>query len=250
VSQVKHRQLTPNQEAFVLGLVSGKSQIDAYKEAYPASLNCAIKSLHTKAWMLTKLPHVKARYDELQKRATAATDKAIKKAVAAVQNTAVDKAVMSAIDVLHEASCIASSNIADYLKVEYCDVVVGYYRDADGQEDKSRPITRRKSVVSIYDTAEISREKLAAVASMRQSKYGIEIKLHDKVKAIELLGKHHKCFDDNVKVEHTGEVKVIFNIPRPQPGTVLLEEEVDSSLCIDVEGEDVTDEQRPASPPE
>ncbi len=47
-------------------------------------------------------------------------------------------------------------------------------------------------------TEEISAEKLPAIAGIKNNQYGVEIKLHDKVRALELLGKHLGTFDGTV----------------------------------------------------
>ena len=51
--------------------------------------------------------------------------------------------------------------------------------------------------VRITNTAELPDEKAAALASVKQGANGIEVKLHDKVRALELLGKAVGLFDNN-----------------------------------------------------
>lgn len=46
-----------------------------------------------------------------------------------------------------------------------------------------------------------------AYAGVKVTKEGVELKLHDRMKAIELLGKHLGMFTDNVK--HSGQVTVV-----------------------------------------
>ena len=45
-------------------------------------------------------------------------------------------------------------------------------------------------LVRLTPTDEVPEEKKKAVASIKEGQYGTEIKLHDKVRALELLGKH------------------------------------------------------------
>lgn len=54
-------------------------------------------------------------------------------------------------------------------------------------------VVRNGSVV-IRDTSEVDREKLPAVAGYKESKYGLEVKLHDKIRALELIGRHIGMF--------------------------------------------------------
>lgn len=58
--------------------------------------------------------------------------------------------------------------------------------------------------VELFDTDTIDPDKKAAIAGIKQGANGIEIKLHDKVKALELLGRHLGMFTDNVKI--TGQM--------------------------------------------
>ena len=52
-------------------------------------------------------------------------------------------------------------------------------------------------LVRLTPTDEVPEEKKKAVASIKEGQYGTEIKLHDKVRALELLGKHLGVFDAN-----------------------------------------------------
>jgi len=49
--------------------------------------------------------------------------------------------------------------------------------------------------VRITDTAELPEDKKAAIASIKQGANGIEVKTHDKVRALEMLGKMLGMFD-------------------------------------------------------
>lgn len=60
------RKLTPKQEKFVQGLISGLNQTEAYQEAYPASKNWKQHAAKAKACETLKIPHVRARYEQLK----------------------------------------------------------------------------------------------------------------------------------------------------------------------------------------
>lgn len=60
--------------------------------------------------------------------------------------------------------------------------------------------------VYIKPTATLSDMKKKAISSIKQTKDGIEIKFHDKEKALEMLGRHLGMFKD--KVEVSGDMKV------------------------------------------
>ena len=49
-------------------------------------------------------------------------------------------------------------------------------------------------LLCVKPTSEVPKEKRPAIASIKYNQQGVEIKLHDKVKALELLGKHLGVF--------------------------------------------------------
>lgn len=49
--------------------------------------------------------------------------------------------------------------------------------------------------VFIKDTADIPKAKLPAISSIKQTQNGVEIKLYDKTKSLELIGKHLGMFN-------------------------------------------------------
>ena len=60
----------------------------------------------------------------------------------------------------------------------------GYYCD------KLKSCVVVEQFVELKDTEQIEDSKKAAIAGIKQGKFGIEINTCDKVKALELLGKH------------------------------------------------------------
>lgn len=63
--------------------------------------------------------------------------------------------------------------------------------------------------VKVIDTADLPDEKKTAIAGIKQTAHGIEVKLHDKTRALELLGKHFGLFDANTAVP-TGQNNNLF----------------------------------------
>ena len=61
--------------------------------------------------------------------------------------------------------------------------------------------------VFIKDTAGLSENQIKAIAGIKQGKFGIEVKLNDKEKALELLGRHLGMFKDRVEVSGLEEEK-------------------------------------------
>lgn len=61
--------------------------------------------------------------------------------------------------------------------------------------------------VFIKDSAGLSENQIKAIAGIKQGKFGIEVKLNDKEKALELLGRHLGMFKDRVEVSGLEEEK-------------------------------------------
>lgn len=57
--------------------------------------------------------------------------------------------------------------------------------------------------VKVIDTAELAPTQQAAIASIKQTAHGVEVKLHDKARALEMLGKHLGLFDANAAAPST-----------------------------------------------
>lgn len=64
----KGRMLTTKQERFVQELIKGKSQREAYRIAYPASVKWKNENVDSKASNLLKNAKVRTRYEELKKK--------------------------------------------------------------------------------------------------------------------------------------------------------------------------------------
>ena len=54
--------------------------------------------------------------------------------------------------------------------------------------------------VILTNTADLSKEQAKAIAGIKRGKNGIELKLNDKEKALELLGRHLGMFKDRLEV--------------------------------------------------
>ena len=111
--------------------------------------------------------------------------------------------------VLQELAFIAFSKVTDFLRVEATEAPAEYAEanpmpddDDDVEENDNEiktPIIPYKHV-DIFDTDFIDPKKLTAIASIKQGRNGIELKLHDKPKALELLGRHLAMWNDKLAV--------------------------------------------------
>jgi phage terminase small subunit len=77
--------------------------------------------------------------------------------------------------VIQELSAIAFARATDYAEVK------------DG-------------CVKIKNTSGMTEDQIRAIAGIKEGKFGIEVKLNDKEKALELLGKHLGMFKDKLEL--------------------------------------------------
>lgn len=61
----------------------------------------------------------------------------------------------------------------------------------------------RVPVVEVKPTAELTDDQRAAIAQIKQGANGIEVKMYDKIKALELLGRHIGMFTDKLDIKAT-----------------------------------------------
>jgi phage terminase small subunit len=176
-------KLTIKQEKFAQGLFSGLSQREAYKQAYNAE-KMKDNTIDRMAYDLVNNRKITARIQEL-------TDELKERNMITVEK------------VLAELAIIGFSNTTDFIKVEEREYIVGYEKGEDGQDDKTKPVKQVGKGVNIYDMNQVDKSKLPALAGIKQGANGIEIKLHDKVKALELIGDHLGMFTK--KLEMTGK---------------------------------------------
>jgi phage terminase small subunit len=84
--------------------------------------------------------------------------------------------------VLKELAKIGFANVTDYVTIE------GPY-------------------VKVKQTTDMPEDKLGAIAGIKEGANGIEIKLNDKGKALELIGRHLGMFKDKLEVSGTLETE-------------------------------------------
>ena len=170
--------LTPKREAFAAGLAAGQTQAAAYRAAFPHSAKWRDGAVWTEASKLAALPEVRQRVDDLMAAAAAKNGVTVERVVA-----------------------------------ELARVAFG---------DRRRLMTWGPNGVKLRDSETISEDDAAAVAEVSETVNAaggsIKLKTHDKVKALELLGKYVGIFTD--KVQLTGkdggpvETKaVVFYLP-------------------------------------
>ncbi len=96
--------------------------------------------------------------------------------------------------VLQRLATIAAANVTDFLSVVTEPTTKLGVHPITG-EVINLPGGNRQTVL-IKDTDKIPLDKTAALAGIKQGANGIELKLHDSVRALELLGKATGAFDN------------------------------------------------------
>lgn len=90
--------------------------------------------------------------------------------------------------VVKELARVAFADATDYACVETLT-----YENEDGTVSQVQ-------IVSPKDTDTLSDDQRAAIAGIKHGANGIEVKLHDKIKALELLGRHIGMFNDKLSL--------------------------------------------------
>lgn len=105
--------------------------------------------------------------------------------------------------VLQELANIAFANGADFAKVVQKSYMKPVY-DKEGNKIDEEEVFYKDVELTLTD--DLPEDKKKAIAAIKQTKFGIEVASCDKVKALELLGKHLGMFKD--KVELSGDMNV------------------------------------------
>lgn len=98
--------------------------------------------------------------------------------------------------VLNELFAIAKAKGTDYAQIVEEKIIQNgqYIIDPDTGQMKTQEVVR------ITPTSKLPEDKQKAIAGIKEGKYGIEVATCDKVRALELLGKHLGMFKDKVEV--------------------------------------------------
>lgn len=131
-----------------------------------------------------------------------------------LQKTSVQEAIQGAMKnreqrtqitqdkVLNELAKIAFANGTDFASLMTGMKKKQVWNDETQEYDE---IDVEEQFVQFVDTDSLPEDKKAAVAAIKETRYGIAVESHDKVKALELIGKHLGMFKE--KIELSGEVK-------------------------------------------
>lgn len=129
--------------------------------------------------------------------------------------------------VVEELAAIAFSKVSDYAKVIEKQAVI---TNEDGDriplyDEDGIPVMVNDVKLQLTDN--LSESQLKALSGIKQGKFGIEVSICDKLKALELLGKHLGMFTEKLKIDNTadkekaeklGNIENILKQMRPEQG--------------------------------
>lgn len=92
--------------------------------------------------------------------------------------------------VLLELARIAFANGTDFARIVSTPVPTTVVDEEGNIQQVIQPVQR----VELVDTDRVDPEKRAAIAGIKEGKFGIEVKSYDKIRALELLGQHLGMF--------------------------------------------------------
>lgn len=170
--------LTNKQEKFASEYVKTDNASEAYRTAYNASKMSA-KTINEAASRLLKKSNIAARVKELQGIAAEIANEEFK---------------TDSTELLKHLTILKNSRIDEY--VEYVE---------EGEGDK------KKRVLKFKPFEDLTENQLMCIESIKNSRYGIELKLHGKEWTIEKIAKHIGFYEKD-NTQKTSEV-VIFELP-------------------------------------
>lgn len=143
----------------------------------------------------------KAAYPKVKNDNTAAVNASrmlrnakVQKYIAERQEKLQERTEITQDMVIHELAAIAFSNTTDFVRVVEKEIM----------DSLGNPVSVAQ--VEVILTEKLSDAQKKAVASIKEGRSGIEVKAHDKVKALELLGRHLGLWND--KLDLSGTVKL------------------------------------------
>ena len=111
--------------------------------------------------------------------------------------------------VIKELASIAFANGSDFAKVvekSYMKPIKNDVGEVIGEEEVFY------KAVELVKTEDLEEGKKKAISGIKETKFGIEVQSCDKVKALELLGKHLGMFTDKVELSGSSTVQILDDI--------------------------------------
>lgn len=185
----EEKKMTNAQKRFCDEYLIDLNATRAYKVAYRCKKDETASVNGSKLLRNTKVQeYISQKQKEIQKRTEITQDKVIK-----------------------ELANIAFSNGTDFVQIVERQYEENIYDD-DGNCIGTKP--KKYKCLELTATDELTEEQKSAIAGIKQTTNGIEIKTNDKVKALELLGKHLGIFNDKLELSQDKPFEVNISIKK------------------------------------
>ena len=112
--------------------------------------------------------------------------------------------------VLNELALIAFSNATDYANVIEREATVEINGKLQPLLDEEGNSVKYRTVEPVL-TKELTEEQSRVISVMKKGKDGFEVRPYDKIKALELLGRHLGMFNDKMELSGDTELKVVID---------------------------------------
>ncbi|WCM42391.1 terminase small subunit [Flavobacterium sp. CBA20B-1] len=172
---MSNKPLTVKQEAFCQAYMRLGDKSAAYREVYSCS-KMKPETIHERASRLSKEYKVNARIDELQSKAREIAEKEFQ---------------ITHKEILNHLNILRKARIDDYVVLEY--------RESTELDDDGFPRTSSYPVLKFKPFDELTEEQLMCIESIKEGKYGLELKLHGIDWSIEKICKHLGFYEKDNK---------------------------------------------------
>jgi phage terminase small subunit len=170
---MKINNLTLKQEAFCQAYIRLGDKTAAYREAYSTG-NMKNETIHSKANLLSNKGNVGARIKELQSTVADIAEKEFK---------------ITAEEMLRHLNILRKARIDEYVEYHEFEVPVTT-TTGTGKNKTVLTNIEKRTELRIKPFDKLTDEQKMCIEGIKQTKYGIELKLHGKEWSIEKINKH------------------------------------------------------------
>lgn len=135
----------------------------------------------------------------------------VQSAIQNAMNNREKRTEITADKVLNELAKIAFVDGSDFARLMTGTRKKKVWNDDTEEYDE---IDIDEQFVQFVDTDTLPAEKRAAISAIKETRHGIAVESYDKVRALELLGKHLGMFKDKVELEAAIPVVIREDIPK------------------------------------
>lgn len=180
------KKLTYKEEAACQVYLETGNKTEAYRRVYKSD-KMKPHVMNIKACQLFERDKVKIRVGELQ---------------GVAEKIAKEKFGVTSEEILRHLNILRKARIDEYVRLEYEMVNSGQ------KDDNDEPIMEERPVVFFKAFSELTEEQLMCIESIKQTRYGIELKLHGVEWTIEKINKHIGFYEKD-NFQKAGELSSI-----------------------------------------